>query len=149
MHEAAHAVALVANYKVLRARIKYVSIVPGCRQVRTRQPMQYRTDEPRQIEAFIQVMLAGMAANVAYSRMGRIVALFGTGVEDWKLASEAAEWLDAADMEALSEDAILFVKRERAAIHGLADALLETGYLDGNEAEQLITKCRKFQGEAR
>lgn len=138
IHEAAHAVAIIANRRLLNARIKYVSIVPGDRMVRTRQALQYRVDEPRQIRAFIEVALAGIAANVAFSRMGRSAAMLGTGLTDWPLASDAAKWIDGSDLDDLLEDAIGFVKRERVAVHALAEALMPAGHVSGEEAERII-----------
>lgn len=140
VHEAAHAVAIVANRKLLRARIGYVSIVPGDRLVRTCKPVQYRTDRPSQIRAVIEVALAGVAANLVFSRMSRTTALFGTGTADWKVASDAARFLHGSEMDDLLENAIKFVKRERSAVSALAEKLLLTGQVAGEEAEQIIIK---------
>lgn len=120
IHESAHAVAIVADRTVLHARIKYVSIVPDHRVVRTTRALRYRVDRPAQIRAFIQAALAGVAANVAYSRMGKNSALLGTGLSDWQIASDAARFIDGADLDELLKNAITFVKRERAAVHVLA-----------------------------
>jgi len=146
VYEAGHAVAAITNMQanLQMNPIEYVSIFLGDQRVKFKYPRSYHLDQPAQIRAHIPDLLAGIAADAVLCRVSVALAVCRSGVADWEEAKLVYEDLSQADeqlvetLDDLLVGAMAFIRAERIAVSKLADALMVSGRLKGDEAGLLV-----------